>query len=509
LLVVLALLATACGGSETSSTDAAADSETSTSETATTATADATAIDPMPTPDTSVSSTPNPSPTAEPTAVPDPTADEPTAGDGSAGSPAEAGLAFVLDLLNHPQADADDVAAGFAPEFLQQVPAEVILVGLPELWAAGEWSIVQAEPGEFDLTAQVQAETGLTLDIQLGVEPIEPNLIIGLLLSPDVDTPEVETESDWLEALRALGPQTAAGIFEIVDGECSAVVDLGVDEVMPLGSVFKLWVLAELAHQIESGEASWDETLPVNDAHKSSPDGTIFAMEAGTLVTLRTYAEEMISISDNSATDHLIYRLGRERVEAAIVTSGLGETAKANVPLLTTSDLFRLKFDPEPPNSDDYRALDEQGRRELLDSLTDQEWITSFDELSLTNADGIAVSDPRDFDIEWFATPTDICRTHQHLAELAQRPGLEPIADILSINPTAGMDFDPAVWSDLRYKGGSEPGLVSVAWWMQRTDSRTFVLAGGVANPRVAFSDVDGVAALQAGVALVEDADNS
>jgi len=217
-------------------------------------------------------------------------------------------------------------------------------------------------------------------------------------------------------------------------------------------------------------------------------------MESGTPVTLRTYAEEMISISALIATDHLIYRLRRERVEAAIVTSGVGETATANVPLLTTPDLFRLKFDPEPPNSDDYRALDEQGRPQLLDSLTEQEWITSFDELSLTNADGIAISDPRDFG--WFATPTDICRTHQHLAELAQRPGLEPIADILSINPTAGMDFDPAVWSDLRYKGGSEPGLVSVAWWMQRADSRTFVLAGGVANLQVAFSDVDGVAAL-------------
>jgi|GEM_PF-6155950 len=50
---------------------------------------------------------------------------------------------------------------------------------------------------------------------------------------------------------------------------------------------------------------------------------------------------------------------------------------------------------------------------------------------------------------------------------------------------------------------------MSVAWWMQRTDSRTFVLAGGVANPQVEFSNVDGVASLQAGIALVEDAGNS
>jgi len=53
----------------------------------------------------------------------------------------------------------------------------------------------------------------------------------------------------------------------------------------------------------------------------------------------------------------------------------------------------------------------------------------------------VLLSEPRDLDLEWFATPGDMCRTQVYLAELATRPGLEPVADILSINPGGGLPF--------------------------------------------------------------------
>ena len=209
----------------------------------------------------------------------------------------------------------------------------------------------------------------------------------------------------------------------------------------------------------------------------------------------------MISISDNSATDHLLHRLGRERIEAAMTTSGVADPS-LNIPFLSAADFFVIKFDPESPTSAEYRDLDESGRRAVLDELADGTvpWIGGASDFPLENADGVPITDPRDHDLEWFATAEDLCRTHAHLADLAGRPGLEPIAEILSINATAGMQFDRSVWPDLRYKGGSEPGVVAVAWWLERADGRTFVLAGGVEGPDAPIDPVVAVGTLQQGV---------
>ena len=125
----------------------------------------------------------------------------------------------------------------------------------------------------------------------------------------------------------------------------------------------------------------------------------------------------------------------------------------------------------------------------------------------MANAEGVAIDQPRDHDLEWFATPADLCRTHVYLAELAAIPGLEPIAEILSINATAGMDFDADTWTDLRYKGGSEQGITAVAWWMERADGRIFVLAGGVEDPDAPINTVNAVALLQQGVNLIDQLD--
>ena len=63
---------------------------------------------------------------------------------------------------------------------------------------------------------------------------------------------------------------------------------------------------------------------------------------AGTGVPLRRYAEPMISISDNTAADHLIHRLGRRAVEAQMTRFGMARPL-LDTPFLTTRELFVLK----------------------------------------------------------------------------------------------------------------------------------------------------------------------
>ncbi|NNE73620.1 MAG: hypothetical protein HKN26_08155 [Acidimicrobiales bacterium] len=405
---------------------------------------------------------------------------------GDAAATTEETLQWVLDFLNEPVDDPDVVAARFSPAFLQQVPATQ-LVAVPaqiNTGATGPWTMTQSQIDGFNATARIEAPGVPPLTVTLTLNPEPPNLIEGLLFQPVTSWQQVGSLTELEAELDAFAPISRVGLYDITEGRCAAVHERNADTPMPIGSTFKLWILAELAHQVESGEASWDEVFPVQDRYKASPDGEIFSLAEGTDVTLQRYAELMISISDNSATDHLLFRLGRERVEAAMTPSGV-EEPDLNIPFLSAADLFMIKFSPDGPNSTDYRAADRNERRAILDRLTDEvvPWISGPQSFPLTNADGVGVDQPRDHDLEWFATPVDLCRTQLYLAELAERPGLEPVADILRINDTAGMPFDRSVWTDLRYKGGSELGIVAVAWRMERADGRVFVLAGGVESP--------------------------
>ena len=63
----------------------------------------------------------------------------------------------------------------------------------------------------------------------------------------------------------------------------------------------------------------------------------------------------MISISDNTAADHLIDHLGRETIEANIATVA-PQSAARNVPFLSTADMARLKF-VRPELGSEYLTL--------------------------------------------------------------------------------------------------------------------------------------------------------
>ena len=71
----------------------------------------------------------------------------------------------------------------------------------------------------------------------------------------------------------------------------------------------------------------------------------------------------MIAISDNTATDLLIDAVGRDAVEAALVTAGHA-APELNRPFLTPRELFVLKLDDALRS--DYLIAAETGRRELL-----------------------------------------------------------------------------------------------------------------------------------------------
>ncbi|MEM9203884.1 MAG: serine hydrolase [Actinomycetota bacterium] len=458
--------------------------------------------------DAAPSSTQAPSTTRAPTTTGAPEAMRSTVG------PALDQADWFVAALNDGAFPVDDIEQRFSPFFLAQVPAEQLTAVVPSILALAEapFSFERFDSSADGLSGEgvLIGADGQQLALQIVVEADAPHRIDGLLVSPIETTFPFEVTIEEIDQqLTNLGPESSVGLYDVSDGDCRAVHEVRTDSPIVLGSTFKLWVLAALAHEIDEGRASWDETMLVTDELRSSPDGEIFALETGTEVTLRRLAAVMISISDNTATDHLIDRLGREAIEQTIERIGIADPS-ANSPLLSTSNLFALKFIADPPNSDDYRALDEAGRRALLAELDRQvlPWANgdvSPTELAAgTNADGVSITEPRDLDLEWFATARDLCLTLVYLSQLADTPGLEPVADALEINSGPGIPFDRERWPTIRFKGGSEPGVIAGAWWFEGSDQDRYVVAGGVANPDAPIADLDAIITIASAIDLVD-----
>ncbi|WP_192784103.1 serine hydrolase [Nonomuraea angiospora] len=140
------------------------------------------------------------------------------------------------------------------------------------------------------------------------------------------------------------------------DGQCRIAHGLDADTQRPIGSAFKLYVLGALAQAVAEGRLSWNERLAIRDDHKSLPSGTLQNRPAGTMLALSEYADHMISISDNTATDHLIHRLGRDAVRRQLSLFGHREP-DANVPILTTKAFFQLKAASDQDRTRQYLAL--------------------------------------------------------------------------------------------------------------------------------------------------------
>ena len=99
------------------------------------------------------------------------------------------------------------------------------------------------------------------------------------------------------------------------------------DEVFPQASSIKIAVLAELYRQAQAGKLKLTDMYTVQ-ASDLVPDSSIMGgLTPGvTRITLRDLATMMIAVSDNSATNVLIDRVGMENVNALLDSLGLAHT---------------------------------------------------------------------------------------------------------------------------------------------------------------------------------------
>jgi beta-lactamase class A len=99
------------------------------------------------------------------------------------------------------------------------------------------------------------------------------------------------------------------------------------DEVMPQASSIKIAVLANLYLQAQQGKLKLTEEYVVRQEDLVSGSDIMLGLTPGqTRLTLRDLATMMIAVSDNSATNVLIRRVGMENVNSMLDSLGLHAT---------------------------------------------------------------------------------------------------------------------------------------------------------------------------------------
>lgn len=392
-------------------------------------------------------------------------------------SPLDERLAFVVGLFNGEPLSEAEYAGVFAEEFVDNVPYDELMGVVRQLSAVGEaWSIVDYEDRS-DLTATVilaPASAEPTYRANIALESVVPFRIVGLLIQPTEPPTLDEPPPDLDSAASRLAEQGTLRLLaaEVTDSTCEPIFEVAATEPAPVGSVIKLYVLGAVAEAVSAGALEWSQDVEISEDLKSVPTGVLQHEEAGTAFSVREMAEAMIALSDNTATDHLIDRVGRDAVERALSRHGM-EDPGLNIPFPSTLELTALKVGPAAGLGQQWIEAGEEGRRELLEQISD---ITPAD-LPLGEFD-----EPRAPDqIEWFASPADLCRLMSGLAAMG-----EPLTNIMSINP--GVPDDSGRFDQIWFKGGSEPGLVAMSWLVERSDGRRYFLAGSVVD---AHEDVD------------------
>ncbi len=247
------------------------------------------------------------------------------------------------------------------------------------------------------------------------------------------------------------------------NGECEVLASQDDETLLPLASVFKLYVLGALVEAVNAGAITWDDPVTIQD-ELVSLGGPTAEEEPGTTLSVRELATEMIRVSHNTATDHLMDLVGRDAVEQIQLEMGHSEPT-ANVPLPTTRELTILKYSGDAALAESYIAAGAAERRAILDDEVASRPFPASEQIG-------GVFRYQD-SVGWFGTAGDACRALEWLMRDDEARA------ILTNRP---LSPNPDLWPVLGFKGGSDDGVAAAAWWMQTGDGQAYVAVVSLVN---------------------------
>jgi beta-lactamase class A len=159
----------------------------------------------------------------------------------------------------------------------------------------------------------------------------------------------------------------------------------------------------------------------------------------------------MISLSDNTATDHLIDYVGRKEIEKLL--------DEKNKPFLKASEMFKLKYGIDDDRVNEFLNSKTESKRDILANLND-----------VTVGRNDISGSPRLINsIEWFFTTEELAKTIYDLKDASE----------LRINPGLASKDD---WYLVGYKGGSEVGVIQFTHILQKNPNSDIYTVSVTAN---------------------------
>ncbi|MGB0452384.1 MAG: serine hydrolase [Bacteriovoracaceae bacterium] len=290
-------------------------------------------------------------------------------------------------------------------------------------------------------------EKKLHFNIALENEGQRPLISSLLYRGEKLQIKELKSARDIKNELKKISGKTS---LLLMDENEKVIIKHNHEAITPLGSVFKLFVLEALAEEIKQGRISWDDQIKIENSFKSLPSGIMQNYKKGKKVTVFDAAEKMLSISDNTATDHLIELIGKRKIEKHIAGLPFVKNKQGLTPFLKTRELFLVRAFWDEQTTSAYAKSSATKRRMMLANLK-----TKISNKSLMDKLSTWSSPRSIYDIEWFSTPLEVCQLLVHL----NKRNNEKINQVLSPNSSQNEDV-PYV----AYKGGSEPGVLQQSY---------------------------------------------
>src|SRR5271157_498459 len=131
-------------------------------------------------------------------------------------------------------------------------------------------------------------------------------------------------ENSIADVDRGLDGAMGVAILDLTDGHKFL---LHPNDVFPQASSIKICLLAELYRQAQQGRLKLTDIYTVSAADLVPDSYIMGGLTPGvTRITLRDLATMMVAVSDNSATNVLLDRVGMENVNAFLNAQGLRDT---------------------------------------------------------------------------------------------------------------------------------------------------------------------------------------
>lgn len=122
-------------------------------------------------------------------------------------------------------------------------------------------------------------------------------------------------------AIDASGADMGVSLIHLESG---AEININADASFPMASVLKIPVLCEAFHQMAGGAFTLDDRWELTYPLKNIGSGILTYLQEGLQPTVRDLLTLMIIISDNTATDMLMRRLGVAQIDAYMKELGVG-----------------------------------------------------------------------------------------------------------------------------------------------------------------------------------------